>query len=116
MTAAVPFLSLREGIDEIRPALDATYARVLAAGIFIRGNEVAAFEDAFAAACGTAHATGTGNGQDALTLILRALGIGPGDEAITPRHTFIPTWLAISATGASRLRAISTARALSGEI
>ena len=101
MTAAVPFLSLREGIDEIRPALDAAYARVLAGGIFIRGNEVAAFEDAFATACGTTHAAGTGNGQDALTLILRALGIGPGDEVITPCHTFIATWLAISATGAT---------------
>ncbi len=101
MTAAVPFLSLREGIDEIRPALDAAYARVLAGGMFIRGGEVAAFEDAFAAACGTAYAASTGNGQDALTLILRTLGIGPGDEVITPCHTFIATWLAISAAGAA---------------
>jgi dTDP-3-amino-3,4,6-trideoxy-alpha-D-glucose transaminase len=101
LTAAVPFLSLSDAIDEIRPALDAAYARVLANGMFIRGREVAAFEEAFAAACGTAHATGTGNGQDALTLILRSLGIGPGDEVITPCHTYIATWLAISATGAT---------------
>ncbi len=100
MTTAVPFFSLSESIEEIRPALDAAYARVLAGGNFIRGKEVAAFEDAFAKACGTAHAASTGNGQDALILILRALGIGPGDEVITPCHTFIATWLAISAVGA----------------
>ena len=56
MTAPVPFLSLGDAIDEIRPALDAAYARVLDGGMFIRGGEVAAFEDAFASACGTAHA------------------------------------------------------------
>ncbi len=100
MSEAVPFLSLTRGIAEMRPALDAAYGRVMDSGLFIAARELAAFEDAFAAACGTAHAVGTGNGQDALTLALRALDVGPGDEVITPCHTFISTWLAISATGA----------------
>ena len=97
----MPFLSLSEGIEEMRPALDAAYARVMASGVFIGAKELARFEDSFATACGAAHAVGTGNGQDALTLTLRALDIGPGDNVITPCHTFIATWLAISATGAA---------------
>ncbi|MDX1484787.1 MAG: DegT/DnrJ/EryC1/StrS family aminotransferase [Alphaproteobacteria bacterium] len=101
MSPNVPFFSLREAIAELRPELDAAYQRVMASGMFIRGNEVAAFEDAFAAAAGAAHAVGTGNGLDALTLVLRSLGIGPGDEIVTPCHTFIATWLSISATGAT---------------
>lgn len=100
MTDGVPFLSLGEAISDIRPDLDDAYARVMAGGQFIRGPEVSAFEEEFAAVSGTAHAVGTGNGFDALVLALGALGIGPGDEVITPCHTFIATWLAISATGA----------------
>lgn len=98
---AIPFLQLNDGIAEMRGELDAAYARVMARGQFILGEETAAFEHEFAAYCGTAHAIGVGNGLDALTLILRGLGIGAGDEVIVPAHTFIATWLAVTATGAT---------------
>lgn len=97
----IPFLQLNDSIAEMRPELDAAYARVMARGQFILGEETAAFEREFAAFCGTAHAVGVGNGLDALTLILRGLGIGAGDEVIVPAHTFIATWLAVTATGAT---------------
>ena len=64
------------------------------------GPEVEEFERAFASLIGTRHAIGVGSGTDALTLSLRALGIGPGDEVITAANTFIATVGAINATGA----------------
>ena len=63
----------------VRAAID----RVVASGWFVLGPEVEAFEAEFAAASGATHAVGVGTGTDALALILRALGIGPGDEVIT---------------------------------
>jgi dTDP-4-amino-4,6-dideoxygalactose transaminase len=99
-TAAVPFLDVEGLHATIRPELDATWQRVLAGGQFIMGDELAAFEDEFARYCGAQHCIGVGNGLDALTLILRALGIGPGDEVIVPSMTFIATWLAVSEAGA----------------
>jgi dTDP-3-amino-3,4,6-trideoxy-alpha-D-glucose transaminase len=84
----------------MRQELDAAYQRVLANGLFILGPELEAFEFEFAAACGVAHAIGVGSGTDAIMLILKALGIGPGDEVIVPAHTSIATWLAVTAAGA----------------
>ena len=85
----------------LRPALDAAYARVMNAGQWILGPELRAFEVEFAALCQTKHALGVGNGLDALTLALRAMDIGPGDEVVVPAHTFVATWLAILAVGAT---------------
>jgi dTDP-4-amino-4,6-dideoxygalactose transaminase len=76
---SVPFLRLRPAEDA--PAVDAAIRRVLDRGWFVLGSEVDAFEREFALACGCAHAVGTGT--DAIALILRALGIGAGDEVIT---------------------------------
>jgi dTDP-4-amino-4,6-dideoxygalactose transaminase len=98
--APIPFLSLHDSIAEMRGELDAAYARVVTRGQFILGEELAAFEQEFAAFCGVEHAVGVGTGLDALTLILRALDIGAGDEVIVPAHTFVATWLAVSAVGA----------------
>jgi dTDP-4-amino-4,6-dideoxygalactose transaminase len=98
---AVPFLTLGPSICEIREELDAAYDRVLASGQFILGPELSVFEADFAALAGTAHAVGTGNGCESLTLILRGLDIGPGDEVIVPCHTFIGTWLPVSEVGAT---------------
>jgi dTDP-4-amino-4,6-dideoxygalactose transaminase len=94
----VPFLSLRPGDD--RPAIDAAIARVLDRGWFILGPELQAFEEELAAASGTADAVGVGTGTDALSLILRGLGIGPGDEVITTPLSAAYTALAIMATEA----------------
>jgi dTDP-3-amino-3,4,6-trideoxy-alpha-D-glucose transaminase len=96
--ARVPFLSLAPGAD--RPLIDAAIARVLDRGWFILGPELQAFEQELAAASGTAAAVGVGTGTDALSLILRGLGIGPGDEVITSPLSAAYTALAIMATEA----------------
>ena len=80
--------------------LDAAVKRVLASGWYILGPEVAAFEEEFAAYCGATSCIGVGNGLDALTLALRAMDVGPGDEVIVPSNTYIATWLAVSHCGA----------------
>lgn len=101
MTAEVPFLELRDTYLEIKEELDDAYRRVLNSGWYILGEEVKAFEGEFAAYCGTKHCVGVGNGLEALQLILRAYGIGVGDEVIVPANTYIATWLAVSNAGAT---------------
>ena len=95
-----PFLDFQETHLEIGQELDAAYDRVLNSGWFILGQEVEAFEREFAAYCEAEHCVGVGNGLEALHLILRAYGIGPGDEVIVPANTYIATWLAVSYAGA----------------
>lgn len=97
----INFFDLNATNGEIRAELDAAYQRVSGSGWFILGPEVEAFEAEFAAYCDAKHCVGVANGLDALTLILRARGVGPGDEVIVPSHTFIATWLAAAATGAT---------------
>jgi dTDP-3-amino-3,4,6-trideoxy-alpha-D-glucose transaminase len=95
-----PFLDLRQATAELRDEIDAAIARVLSSGRYIQGPEVEAFEDEFAGYCGARHCVGVASGLDALTLLLRALGIGEGDDVIVPSNTYIATWLAVSAAGA----------------
>ena len=97
----VPFLDIRASYLEIKDELDAAYHRVMESGWYVLGDEVEAFEQEFAAYCGVRHCIGVGNGLDALHLILRAMGIGAGDEVIVPANTFIATWLAVSYAGAT---------------
>ena len=94
----VPFMDLHLADDAaaVRAAID----RVIRSGWFVLGPEVDSFEREFAAASGAAHAVGTGNGTDALALILRALGIGAGDEVITSPVSAAYTALAVLMTGA----------------
>ncbi|HZV01577.1 MAG TPA: DegT/DnrJ/EryC1/StrS family aminotransferase [Planctomycetota bacterium] len=73
---------------------------VLARGEFILGEEVAAFEKEFAALCDAEHAIGVANGTDAIVLVLKALGVGPGDEVVTAPNSWISTAAAIVHTGA----------------
>jgi dTDP-4-amino-4,6-dideoxygalactose transaminase len=101
VTGNIPFLDFRGPYEELREELDAAYRRVLEGGWYILGDEVAAFEREFAAYCGVDYCVGVGNGLDALTLILRACGIGPGDEVIVPANTYIASWLAVSHNGAT---------------
>jgi len=96
----IPFLDLSRTHDAIRAELDATWHRVLNRSRYILGEEVEAFESEFSAYCEAEHAVGVANGLDALILILRAYGIGPGDEVLVPSNTFIATWLAVSQVGA----------------
>ena len=85
---------------ELREAMLSAIARVLDSGWYILGKEVEAFETEWAAACGTAHAVGVGNGLDAIEIALRVLDIGPGDEVITTPMTAIATVLGIVRAGA----------------
>ena len=84
----------------IKPAVDAAIARVIEAGQFIKGEDCRLFEAEFAAWCGVGHAAGVANGTDALTLALKAFGVGPEDEVITVSNTFIATGEAILLNGA----------------
>ena len=81
MSVTVPFNALKPGDDaaDVRSAID----RVIASGWFVLGPEVEAFEREFAAASQVPHAVGVNTGTDAIALIFRGLGIGPGDEVIT---------------------------------
>jgi dTDP-4-amino-4,6-dideoxygalactose transaminase len=97
----VPFLDLKPAYLELAAELDTAYHHVMDSGRYVLGEEVAAFEREFAASCGVKHCIGTGCGLDALALILRAAGIGPGDEVIVPSNTYIATWLAVSHAGAT---------------
>ena len=97
----IPFLDLRQAYQELKTELDSAVQRVLNSGWYIQGAELEAFESEFAEFCGTRFCVGVGNGLDALHLILRAYGIGPGDEVIVPSHTFIATWLAVTYAGAA---------------
>ncbi len=97
----VPFLDLKSIQLEYRDALSAALQRVLDSGWYVLGDEVKRFEQEYAAYCGARFAVGVANGLDAMSLVLRALGIGPGDEVIVPSNTYIATWLAVSHVGAT---------------
>jgi dTDP-4-amino-4,6-dideoxygalactose transaminase len=96
----VPFMALTpdgDDADAIRDAIE----RVVSRGWFVLGPEVEQFEAEFASAMGAPQAVGVGNGTDALALILRALGIGAGDEVITTPLSAAYTALAIVMAGAT---------------
>ena len=97
----VPFVSFRPMEAELNEELHQAFQRVLDNSWYIGGPEDGAFEHAFAEYCGVSHCVGCGNGLDALFLILKAYGIGEGDEVIVPSNTFIATALAVSYTGAT---------------
>jgi dTDP-4-amino-4,6-dideoxygalactose transaminase len=97
---AVPLFDTSSPVAPLRGELRAAVERVLDSGLYILGPEVAAFEREFAAYCGAAHAVGVANGTDALTLALRAMGVGPGDEVVVPSFTFYASAEAVPPTGA----------------
>ena len=97
----VPFLDLQSIQLEHRDQLATAFERVLHSGWYVLGDEVKRFEQEYAAYCGARFAVGVANGLDALSLVLRALDIGPGDEVIVPSNTYIATWLAVSHVGAT---------------
>jgi dTDP-4-amino-4,6-dideoxygalactose transaminase len=91
---STPLISLRE---ELRRAIDG----VLESERYILGPEVSAFEREFAEYCGATHAVGVANGTDAITIALRAMGVGAGDEVVVPSFTFYASAEAIPPTGAT---------------
>lgn len=94
----VPFIDLRPADDaaDVRAAIE----RVVARGWFVLGPEVEGFEAEFAAASGARHAVGVATGTDAIALLLRAAGVGPGDEVLVPGMTAAYTALAVTSLGA----------------
>lgn len=101
MTSNVLFLDLKAINAAHRDALRDAFDRVLDSGWYVLGQEVKAFESEFAAYCGVKHCIGVANGLEAMHLVLRAWGIGAGDEVIVPSNTYIATWLAVSYAGAT---------------
>ncbi len=97
----IPYVDLKTQYHSIKSEIDAAVLRVLESTQFILGDEVAAFERAFASYCGTPEAVATNSGTSALHLALLAAGIGPGDEVITVPFTFVATVSAICYTGAT---------------
>ncbi len=87
-------------LEPLRGELRAAVSRVLDSERYILGPEVKAFEQELAAYCGAEHAVGVANGTEAITIALRAIGVGPGDEVIVPSFTFYASAEAIPATGA----------------
>jgi dTDP-3-amino-3,4,6-trideoxy-alpha-D-glucose transaminase len=98
--SVVRFMALERQHAEIESDLRAAFTRVVNGNAFILGAEVDRFEAEFAEYCGAAHCVGVSSGTSALSLMLRASGIGPGDEVIVPAHTFIASALAVAHVGA----------------
>jgi dTDP-4-amino-4,6-dideoxygalactose transaminase len=101
MKMTIPLVNLKRQHEALRGEIREAIDRVIDRGDFILGREVAAFEEEFAAYCGAKHCVGVGCGLDALTLALKELDIGPGDEVITVANTFIATALAVQHLGAT---------------
>ena len=97
---AIPLVDLKAQHAEIADEVAAGFARVIADTAFILGPEVRMFEAAFARFCGVPHCIGVANGTDAIELVVRALGLGAGDEVIVPANTFIATALGVIRAGA----------------
>ena len=96
----IPFYNIGDSYHQIKPEIDAAVTNVLAKGWYILGAEVSAFEEEYAAYLSVKNCIGVSNGLDALFLVLKAWGIGEGDEVIVPSNTYIATWLAVSYSGA----------------
>jgi dTDP-4-amino-4,6-dideoxygalactose transaminase len=97
----VPFVSFNKMHNEIEDEVMQKFQEVYKNNIFVKGNELEKFEKQFATYCGVKYGIGCGTGLDALFLILKAYGIGIGDEVIVPANTFIATALAVSYVGAT---------------
>jgi dTDP-4-amino-4,6-dideoxygalactose transaminase len=96
----VPLADLARLHAPLRDQLVAAATRVIDSGRYVLGDEVAAFERAAAALCNAAEAVGVSSGSDALLATLMALGVGPGDEVVTPAFTFIAAAEAVARLGA----------------
>lgn len=86
-----------------RQEIDEAVSQTLDSGWYILGKQVSAFEQEFAAFIGVEHCVGVANGTDALTLTLRAVGVGAGDVVVTVSHTAVATVAAIELAGAEPL-------------
>jgi dTDP-4-amino-4,6-dideoxygalactose transaminase len=96
----IPFVDFGSIYNELKPELDEAYERFMRSSSYVLSKEVEAFEAEYAEYCGTKFCVGVANCLDAMHLVLRAWGVGEGDEVIVPSNTYIATWLAVSHAGA----------------
>ena len=96
----VPLFDTSTPRAALRGELRAAIERVLDSERYILGPEVEEFEREFAGYCGAAHGVGVANGTEAITIALRAMGVGPGDEVVVPSFSFYASAEAIPPTGA----------------
>ena len=97
---SVPYTALSLQTRTIKKELLAAVENVLDSGQYILGPEVSAFEKDFARYCGSSFAAGISNGTSALSLVLKAYGVGPGDEVITAPNSFIASASCVALIGA----------------
>lgn len=97
----IPFLDLKAQYNNLKPEIDKAIENVISDTAFIKGKYVEKFEKEFAAANGVKHCIAVANGTDAIYIILKMLGVGPGDEVVTVANTWISTSETISQTGAT---------------
>ena len=100
LAGTIPLFATRSALEPLLDEVAQRQRAVLESGRYVLGPELLAFESEFAAACGRRHCVGVANGTDALTLALRALGVGAGDEVIVPGVTFFATVEGIIHSGA----------------
>ena len=100
MTQPIPFIDLQAQRRRLGPALDAAIKAAVEGGQWILGPQVAQFEKDIAAWAGVKHAIGCSDGTDALLLLLRAWGVGPGDAVFVPAFTFVATAEVVTLAGA----------------
>jgi dTDP-4-amino-4,6-dideoxygalactose transaminase len=98
---AVELFDTRTPLEPLRDELMAAIERVVASGRYILGPQVSAFEAELADYCGARYGVGVANGTDAITIALRAMGVGEGDEVVVPSFTFYASAEAIPPTGAT---------------
>lgn len=99
----IPFIDLAAQQNRLRTEIETGISRVLSHGKYILGPEVDELEERLAAYTGSSHCITVANGTDALQIALMALGIGPGDEVITPGFSYIAAAEAVSILGAKSI-------------
>ena len=99
-TATVPLFASRAAVEPLLDEVAARQRAVLDSGRYVLGPEVEAFEQELAAFAGVRHCVGVANGTEALTIALRAVGVGPEDEVVVPALTFYATAEAVANAGA----------------
>ena len=97
----VPFVDLYAQYQLIKHDVDAAIEQTILQSSYIGGEAVKKFEDSFAAYCGVKHVVACANGTDSMEIILKAWGIGAGDEVIVPAHSWISTSEAVGNVGAT---------------
>jgi dTDP-4-amino-4,6-dideoxygalactose transaminase len=97
---SIPFVDLKAQYESIKEDIDNAIASVINQTAFIGGGVIKEFEQDFANYVGSKHCIGVANGTDAIEIVLKALGIGDGDEVIVPALTWISTGGAVNNVGA----------------